>query len=47
MDEVMSFLQATNNSVPGLNQIDNAMVKHLTPEGWDTLIKLNSKIWHQ
>ena len=40
MEELTSAIQATNNSGPYLDNIHNAMLKHLLPEGLDTLLNL-------
>ena len=38
-------IQATKNSAPGPDKIQNEMLKHLPTEGLDFLLALYNKIW--
>ena len=39
--------QATKNSALGLEKVHNEKLKHLTPEGLDSLLVLYNKTWQQ
>ena len=45
--ELSRAIQATKNSAPGREKIQNEMLKLLPPEGLDSLLVLYNKLWQQ
>ena len=46
-EELSRAIQATKNSAPGPDKIHSEMLKHLPPEGLESLLALYNKIWQQ
>ena len=46
-NELTRAIHATKNSAPGPDKIHNEMLKHLPPEGLDSLLVMYNKIWQQ
>ena len=46
-EELTRAIHATENSAPGPDKIHSEMLKHLPPEGLDSLLVMYNKIWQQ